>query len=208
MDLSLFRLPSKKEIEPFKIDHSLPKTIEEVEKRMLSHLLNVTLSKEIIMVCIGSDRSTGDCLGPLVGSQLKSISSSVPVYGTLEDPIHAVNLEDKLNMIHQQHPHSYIIAIDACLGQISSIGHIIIGQGPIKPGAGVKKKLPPVGHMHITGVVNVAGFMEIFVLQNTRLHLVINIANVISESLIRVIHQLKRSTPSYTSEILDHETQT
>ena len=41
-----------------------------------------------------------------------------------------------------------------------------------KPGAGVNKDLPPVGDLYITGVVNVGGFMDYLVLQNTRLYLI------------------------------------
>ena len=44
------------------------------------------LYKDIIILCIGTDRSTGDCLGPLVGHKLKLIQyKNVYVYGTLED---------------------------------------------------------------------------------------------------------------------------
>ena len=48
----------------------------------------------------------------------------------------------------------------------------------------MNKQLPEVGKMHIIGVVNVGGFMEYLVLQNTRLSLVMRMAEVISESLI------------------------
>lgn len=47
----------------------------------------------------------------------------------------------------------------------------------------MQKDLPEVGDLHINGIVNVSGFMEYFVLQNTRLHLVMNMANVLAEGL-------------------------
>lgn len=41
----------------------------------------------IILLCIGTDRSTGDSLGPLVGSFLKeSLIKNIHVFGTLDDP--------------------------------------------------------------------------------------------------------------------------
>ncbi len=73
--------------------------------------------------------------------------------------------------------------MDACLGKQSSIGTIITGHGPLKPGAAVQKKLPEIGHLHISGVVNMSGYMEYFVLQNTRLSIVMNMAKQISQSL-------------------------
>ncbi|MEW9111149.1 spore protease YyaC [Cytobacillus gottheilii] len=137
--------------------------------------------RPVVFVCIGTDRSTGDSLGPLVGTLLEEKKmESFYVYGTLEDPIHAVNLQDKLAEIRKKHFNPFIIGIDACLGRVKSVGIIQVGDGPVKPGAGVNKDLPEVGDMHITGIVNVSGFMEFFVLQNTRLHLVMKMAQMIA----------------------------
>lgn len=138
----------------------------------------------IVIVCIGTDRSTGDALGPIVGSKLKQmVPHDFDIYGTLNEPVHAVNLEAELERIDSLHRNPFIIGVDASLGKSSSVGMISFGEGPVKPGAGVKKQLPPVGHAHITGIVNVSGFMEYFVLQNTRLNLVMQMADTIAESL-------------------------
>lgn len=140
--------------------------------------------RPIVIICIGTDRSTGDCLGPLVGFNIKDELLHFHVYGTLKDPVHAVNLEDTLEYIKEKHQNPFIIAIDACLGRFKSVGYVQVAEGSIKPGAGVNKDLPAVGDMHITGIVNVSGFMEFLVLQNTRLHLVMNMATIISKGLI------------------------
>ena len=48
---------------------------------------------ELVFLCIGSDRVTGDCLGPFVGQKLSSCSTpDFTVYGTLFQPVHALNL--------------------------------------------------------------------------------------------------------------------
>lgn len=141
-------------------------------------------SQPIVLVCIGTDRSTGDSLGPLVGTLLEEKKlKGFHIYGTLEHPVHAVNLEEKLAFINENHQNPFMISIDACLGRLKSIGSIQIGTGPLKPGAGVNKQLPPVGDMHITGIVNVSGFMEFFVLQNTRLNVVLNMAKTIANGI-------------------------
>jgi putative sporulation protein YyaC len=138
----------------------------------------------IIIVCIGTDRSTGDSLGPLVGTFLEEKASShFQVYGTLEDPIHAMNLAEKLAEIKTKHLNPFIIGVDACLGRLKSVGIVQIGEGPVKPGAGVNKELPSVGDAHITGIVNVSGFMEFMVLQNTRLNLVLKMAKTIANGI-------------------------
>ncbi|SHJ27230.1 spore protease YyaC [Lutispora thermophila] len=138
---------------------------------------------DTVILCIGTDRSTGDCLGPLVGHKLKDLKlKNVHIFGSLDEPVHAKNLQlyiDKLKL----YANPFVIAVDACLGKVDRIGFISIKDGPLSPGAGVNKKLPSVGHISITGIVNVSGFMEIAVLQNTRLSLVMNLANVISGGL-------------------------
>lgn len=144
------------------------------------------ISRPIVFICIGTDRSTGDSLGPLVGTLLEEKGpESFFVYGTLDDPIHAVNLDEKLREINNRHFHPFIIGIDACLGKYKSVGVIEVGMGPVKPGAGVNKELQDVGHIHITGIVNVSGFMEFFVLQNTRLNLVLKMAKTIANGIYR-----------------------
>jgi putative sporulation protein YyaC len=157
--------------------------IQLLASNIIEHMPKLYI-KPIVIVCIGTDRSTGDCLGPLVGFNIKEKLTHFHVYGTLKDPVHAVNLEETLEFINEKHQKPFIIAIDACLGRIKSVGYIQVADGSIKPGAGVNKVLPAVGDMHITGIVNVSGFMEFFVLQNTRLHLVMSMADIISKGLI------------------------
>ncbi|MNR60409.1 hypothetical protein D3C85_1818810 [compost metagenome] len=65
----------------------------------------------------------------------------------------------------------------------------------------MNKDLPPVGDIHMTGIVNVGGFMEYFVLQNTRLQLVIRMSEIIAQSLFTAIAKnVHQSTPAATQE--------
>lgn len=161
---------------------------------ILEYLLtNMKNDQELIILCIGTDRSTGDSLGPLVGYKLAPHISSydqVHLFGTLDKPVHAKNLEDILKEIELYNKESFIIAIDASLGDFNKIGYINIKEGALKPGLGVNKNLPLIGDVSITGVVNVGGMMEYMVLQNTRLSLVMNMADVIAKSLNRVLFKL------------------
>ncbi|MCM3736293.1 spore protease YyaC [Bacillus cytotoxicus] len=151
---------------------------------LLSHL-PIEQNSPLIILCIGTDRSTGDALGPLVGSKLQDYNiQSFHLYGTLESPVHALNLEETITEIQESFVNPFIIAIDACLGKSQNIGSITVGTGPSKPGAAMNKKLPAIGDMHIHGIVNLNGFMEFFVLQNTRLNLVMKMATGIAKSII------------------------
>lgn len=175
---------------PLKIEYTDPTAAARLSGRLKQWVLPAESSRRIVIVCLGTDRSTGDALGPLTGSALrKHRSPSFELFGTLEEPVHAVNLQDTLQSIHTRFQNPFIIGIDACLGKASSVGHVIAAPGPVRPGAGVNKKLPPVGDIHISGVVNIGGFMEYFVLQNTRLHLVMSMAELIAESLYQALHR-------------------
>ncbi|MDF2594047.1 MAG: sporulation protein YyaC [Clostridia bacterium] len=139
---------------------------------------------ELVIVCIGTDRATGDSLGPLIGYKLKDLKyGKVSTYGTLDEPVHAKNLQDMIENIKLLHPNALVVAIDACLGAMANVGCITIGQGSIRPGAGVQKELPPIGHIHITGIVNFSSLMNMVILQNTRLSLVMKMADTISSGI-------------------------
>lgn len=87
-------------------------------EKILSVYLKEAADRPVAVVCIGTDRSTGDSLGPLVGMKLaEKQPTRFHVYGTLADPVHAVNLNEKLDIIHHNHRNPFIIAIDACLGR-------------------------------------------------------------------------------------------
>jgi putative sporulation protein YyaC len=149
--------------------------------------------REIILLCIGTDRSTGDSLGPLTGHKLKPLlRNKAHVFGTLEEPLHAKNIMKVLEDINSRFYMPFTIAVDASLGSLKHIGHISVGKGPIKPGAGVSKDLPPVGNMFVTGIVNMSGFMEYMVLQNTRLHLVMKMADIIAAGIFRTIMEVNK----------------
>jgi len=161
--------------------------------------------KNIVFVCIGTDRSTGDSFGPLIGYKLRNLRySNVHVFGTLDSPVHAKNLDTVLNEIRINISNPFIIAVDACLGKMESVGFVTVGSGPIKPGSGVKKELTPVGDINITGIVNFGGFMDFLVLQNTRLSLVMKMADIVAGGVKSVLFKMSESTlRSYESNNID-----
>lgn len=177
--------------------HQAAKTRIHIEDTLAAHKLGYDLfyrleraggleGRPLVLLCIGTDRSTGDCLGPLVGTKLASAhQETFYVYGTLEHPVHATNLKAKLAEIYREHRNPVLVAVDASLGSIDSVGYITVGDGALRPGAGVHKCLPAVGEIHITGIVNVGGFMEYMVLQNTRLNLVMRMAETITQGILQ-----------------------
>lgn len=152
------------------------------EMRLILGRLHMT-ADHIVILCIGTDRATGDCLGPLVGEHLKKALPDIPIYGTLKHPIHALNLEETIQDIYMHYADPFIIAVDASLGVAEHIGYATLCHAPLNPGKGVNKKLPAIGNLSITGIVNVAGFPNSILLQSTRLHTVVTLADCISNAI-------------------------
>lgn len=150
----------------------------------IAYFLKDYIDENTIIVCIGTDRCIGDCLGPLVGTMLKDSSFPLPVYGTISDPIHALNIDKKLVEIKAVHSKANIIGIDACLGDSNSIGEIQARDYPIHPGKGVGKSLPDVGKASIIGIVDSSDTGELFTNRNIRLNLIMDLSKVVTQAVI------------------------
>ncbi|MGM7720612.1 spore protease YyaC [uncultured Metabacillus sp.] len=136
-------------------------------------------TEDIFIVCIGTDRSTGDSLAPLIGTMLTE-KGYKNVIGTLDEPVHAQNLDERLKEVPEG---KIVVAIDAALGRLRNVGNIGFNKGSLSPGLGVGKELTPVGDYNIQGTVNISGYKEFLVLQCTRLSLVMKMAKEITYAL-------------------------
>lgn len=133
-------------------------------------------------LCIGTDRSTGDALGPLVGTRLEEYGVKY-VIGTLKHPCDADNLEKRMAAVPAGH---VIIAIDACLGSSASVGSYLVSGQPLVPAESVGGNLPAVGHYSIAAVVNAKGPKPYWILQMTSLYKVMQMADEIARSVAQV----------------------
>lgn len=55
--------------EPFRIPHDQESADHQIALKITS-MLPHTANQPIVIFCIGTDRSTGDCLGPLIGTKI------------------------------------------------------------------------------------------------------------------------------------------
>lgn len=174
-------------------------------RQLLSYLPTPTVP--VLFLCIGSDRLTGDSLGPLIGHGLSLCRlPDLPIVGTLQHPVHAENLQVTLEQIRQTYPSHLVIAIDAALDKDTTVGQIFLHDYPLFPGAGVHKTLPAAGQISITGVVAPLAPHAINQLSEIHLSLVMRMADCIIEGLLLFLllrlmppHLLLRQTsPEYT----------
>ncbi len=160
---------------------------------------------QLVLLCIGSDRITGDSLGPYIGYRLSGRRlAGTFIYGTLQEPVHALNLTETIRNIQTLHKNPLVIAIDASLGKKKHLGGITVGNGNLFPGAGVRKKLPPVGDIFITGIVNISGVPEQLSLQSTRLFTVISMAEAIAEGILLAHYSCRRRLLGFPQTLLSY----
>lgn len=156
---------AKDEYVQWKLNNALLEKISGIKKKY----------NNISVVCIGTDRSTGDSYGPLTGHMLSKLTLiDFDLYGTLERPVHALSLAQAMEKIDTEQ--SLVIAVDAGMGDADMIGSIGIGYDPVRPGSGLGKELPTVGDISITGIVAMGGLAPFIMLQNAPLGLVYGMA--------------------------------
>ena len=121
---------------------------ELVNKYELSEELSKHIDNDTGIVLIGS-LVWWDKTAPMIGSILRDKYKIPNVYGTYENPITALNLEERISNIK----HNKIIAIDSGVRVGNTcIGEILFGDIPIKPGLGIGKNLMSIGDISIVAV--------------------------------------------------------
>jgi putative sporulation protein YyaC len=164
------------------------KSIAFFSEHLINHYLKKPDYTEIVIVCIGTNRYSGDSLGPQVGSRLFERFEGhrlVHIYGTLDKPVHALNIHKTVAHIAIKHSRPYIIAVDACLGQYYKIGTLQLVEQPLEPGMSLNKQLPPIGHIHLKGIINNHGPLNHKVLEDTSLTFVQEMSAVVSRVLVK-----------------------
>lgn len=142
-----------------------------------------------VILCIGSDLSVGDSLGPITGTKLKEKLKNLNcyVYGTLSKPITAHEVKYMNEFLKATHPASPVIAVDAAVGLAGDIGLIKLSDRGLKPGSGANKKLSKVGDVSIMGIVAEHSMFNYSLFSATRLNIIYKMAEIISEGIASFI---------------------
>lgn len=158
--------------------------VHEFSSKLYNLKMEIPFS-DYIFLCVGSDKIIGDSYGPLVGEKLKNcfknMYNNIEIYGTLEEPVSAINLEAKLKEIYKKYKHPCIIAIDSALGSQDKIGTIVVSNTKMQCGKGTNKGMLYVGDISIKGIVAKNYKMSKYnftTLQNTSLGEVMKLADI------------------------------
>lgn len=150
---------------------------------------------ELVFICIGTDRMTGDCFGPIVGSKLKELLENynifnINIYGSLEENICYTNIENIIEIIKNRHPNACIIVIDAALSKKENIGKVFVSKEKTMLGKGLNKNKIEIGDLSIKAVVgknNKIPYYNFTILQNVSLNVVVRMASMVAEGIVEII---------------------
>lgn len=174
------------------------------EKYLFSRLVDlfgkeIPADREAAFLCIGIDRSAGDCFGPMTGTLLKQMR--VPnVLGTLEEPVHAGNImRIHDGMVKSKH---FLVAIDASLGAAGEVGFLKVKRGPLTPASAMGRDLTPVGDLSVVLNVSVGGIANYLLLQSASVNLVWKGANVLARAIFTALYARRKVSSPLTSKTL------
>ena len=163
-------------------------SVRDAVRTMLGDIASVP-----VILCIGSDKVTGDCLGPLTGYFLtKRLNVPAYVYGTLESPVTARNLESACKFISGAHRGSRVLAVDAALGDFHNIGMMFFRRQGVFAGSAMNKAIPRAGDYSVTAVVNSGGIGDSAKLFSTSINTVIKLAETIAHGINSVCEEKAR----------------
>lgn len=138
-----------------------------------------------VIICVGSDKISGDSLGPITGSMLikKLALPQIFVLGSLESTVTAKEVNYLNTFVKQTYKKRLIICVDSAVGAYSDVGAIKISDSSLMPGSGVNKKTEKIGDVSIQGVVAEKGLLSRTALAEVRMSMVYKMSDIISQAL-------------------------
>lgn len=152
-----------------------------------------------IIICVGTDATIGDTLGPLVGTKLKESDVNAYVYGALGKTVTAKEVGVIKSFISTVHPLSKTLVVDAAIGKYEDVGKIKISSEGIYPGLGANKNLPKLGDGSIIGIVSERSDKNNVFMNFTRLSPVYKMAETIYKGICQYVSNCEQK-PVYKSD--------
>ena len=110
-----------------------------------------------VIVCVGTDKISGDSLGPMVGSMLRAAGVPCPVYGVEGTTVNGVNLDRYRDFLARCYADVPVIAVDAALGEPDEVGQIRYRRGGVCAGGALGRRSEGLGQLAVLGVVGRRG---------------------------------------------------
>lgn len=115
-------------------------------------LYKISQEREVVFLCVGNPKLWYDSFGPMFGCLLRYLELDKFIYGNVNAPITAKNLEHYVESIYKFHTKPYIVVIDTALSKASEMT-VKMNEGSIKC-AILSDNPVDVGDMYISFCIN------------------------------------------------------
>ena len=112
----------------------------------------------IVFFCVGSNKVVSDSYAPFIGSMLLKNNVRAFVYGTINSPINALNIDYYIEMLRKYHSKDKVIVIDSRIVKNKSIG-VKFERGEIEVASTTLKRV--LGDYHITLDISIESLKDI-----------------------------------------------
>lgn len=130
---------------------------EKFVQDLQGHLIQYTKQKfsHVILLCIGTNKLIGDCIGPMVGQMLKQETrkKDIIIYGNMMETVNFKNAKQTIEYILKKYERPFLITVDSALGTEETIKQIIVSKGIIKIGKSLGRSICYYSHINIKGIV-------------------------------------------------------
>lgn len=171
------------------------KFVQDLKKQLETYMYQDF--SNIVILCIGSNKMIGDCIGPMVGEKLQSIlkkEKNVIIYGDMKETLNFKNAKKVIENIFEKYKNPFIITVDSALGTKETIENIIVSTGWIKIGNSLGRSICYYSHINIKGVVGenkVTKKENIKILTTVNPTLVIKLSQIITNNLNQIIKEIE-----------------
>ncbi len=102
-------------------------------------LVAFSRQSDIVCVCVGTSKVTGDCFGTIVGDLLLNAELPLWVYGSSHSNVDAHNIGATLEVVNLVHPNSFVFVVDAMSTlDPTTVGDVVLGDQYVGLNQGIK----------------------------------------------------------------------
>jgi len=171
------------------------KFVQELKEQVYAYMYQKF--SHIVILCIGSNKIIGDCVGPMVGQNLNELlkqeNKKIIIYGNMKETINFKNAQKIITDIFQMYEKPFMITIDSALGTENMIKKIVVNEGWIQIGKSLGRSISYHSHINIKGVVgenkkNPKDNIE--TLKKVKLEIVNELSNTVTKGIHQVIEKI------------------
>lgn len=162
----------------------------------LDNIINLKkINNNIVFLCIGTNKVTGDCFGPYVGTFLKKSFNefqNIKIIGDLNNDITYNEIKNLEKIIENECKNSLIIVIDSALSDKENIGKVFVQNRGLKYAEGLRKQNNRIGNISIKAVVGKNAnnsFRNFKTLKGVSIESVQTLSNFVARGIIEVMNK-------------------